>query len=49
MDGALDLEYFATALLAPLDADPFYYRHRVQKLPAERISGGIRELVPRAG
>jgi AcrR family transcriptional regulator len=49
VDGALDLEYLATALLAPLDVDLFYYQHRVKELPAERISDGIRELVPRAG
>ena len=48
VDGGLDLEYLATALLAPLDVDLFYYQHRVQGLPAERISGGVRALVPRA-
>jgi AcrR family transcriptional regulator len=48
VDGGLDLEYLATALLAPLDVDLFYYQHRVQGLPAERISGGVRDLVPRA-
>ena len=44
-----DLEYLATALLAPLDVDLFYYQHRVQGLPTWRISGGVRALVPRAG
>src|SRR5918998_4756367 len=48
VDGGLDLEYLATALLAPLDVDLFYYQHRVQGLSAERISGGLRALVPRA-
>jgi AcrR family transcriptional regulator len=48
VDGGLDLEYLATALLAPLDVDLFYYQHRVQGLSAERISGGVRDLVPRA-
>src|SRR5215218_7360701 len=48
VDGGLDLEYLATALLAPLDVDLFYYQYRVQGLPAERISGGVCELVPRA-
>jgi AcrR family transcriptional regulator len=47
VDGGLDLEYLATALLAPLDVDLFYYQNRVQGLPAERISGGVRDLVPR--
>jgi hypothetical protein len=49
VDDGLDLEYLATALLAPLDVDLFYYQHRVQWLPAERIGGGLRELVPLAG
>ena len=48
VDGGLDIEYLATALLAPLDVDLFYYQHRVQGLSAERISGGVRDLVPRA-
>ena len=48
VDGGLDLEYLATALLAPLEVDLFYYQHRVQGLSAERISGGVRDLVPRA-
>ena len=46
--GGLDLEYLATALLAPLDVDLFYYQHRVLGLAAERIGGGVRDLVPRA-
>jgi AcrR family transcriptional regulator len=48
VDGGLDLEYLATALLAPLDVDLFYYHHRVLGFPTERISGGVRDLVPRA-
>ena len=49
VDAGLDLEYLATALLAPLDVDLFYYQHRVQGLSAERISDGVRALVPRSG
>jgi hypothetical protein len=49
VDAGLDLEYLATALLAPLDVDLFYYQYRVQGLPAWRISGGVRALVPCAG
>lgn len=45
----LDLEYLASALLAPLDVDFYYYQHRVQGLSVERISRGVRALVPRAG
>ncbi len=49
VDDGLDLEYLASALLAPLDVDLYYYQHRVQGLSAERISRGVRALVPRAG
>ena len=49
VDAGLDLEYLATALLAPLHVDLFYYQYRVQGLSAERISDGVRALVPRAG
>ncbi len=48
VDAGLDLEYLAQALLAPLEVDLFYYQHRVQGLPAWRISDGVRSLVPRA-
>jgi hypothetical protein len=48
VDASLDIEYLATALLAPLEVDLFYYQHRVQGLSAERISGGVCDLVPRA-
>jgi AcrR family transcriptional regulator len=46
VDAGLDLEYLATALLAPLDVDLFYYQHRVQGIPARRISDGVRALIP---
>jgi len=49
VDEGLDLEYLATALLAPLDVDLYYYQHRVQGLSVGRISMGVRALVPRAG
>ena len=48
VDAGLDLEFLATALLAPLDVDLIYYQHEVQGLSAERISRGVRALVPRA-
>jgi AcrR family transcriptional regulator len=47
-DGELDLEYLASALLAPLDVDFYHYQHRVQGLSVERISRGVRALVPRS-
>ena len=46
LDVDLDLEYLATALLASLDLDLFYYQRRVQGIPQERISAGLRSLVP---
>ena len=42
----LDLEYLAVALLAPVDVDLFYYQRREQGIPVERISAGLRSLVP---
>jgi AcrR family transcriptional regulator len=48
VDGELDLEYLASALLSPLDADFYYHQHRVRELSVERISRGVRALVPRA-
>ena len=47
VDGGLDVEYLAAALLAPLDVDFYYFLHRIQALPVERISSGLRALVPR--
>jgi AcrR family transcriptional regulator len=49
VEDGLDLEYLASALLAPLDVDFYYYQHRVQGLSVERISRGVRALVPLAG
>jgi AcrR family transcriptional regulator len=49
VDDGLDLEYLAAALLAPLDVDFYYYQHRVRGLSVQRISRGVRALVPRAG
>lgn len=47
VDEALDIEYVAQALLAPLDVDFYYFQYRVQGLSVERISSGLRALVPR--
>jgi AcrR family transcriptional regulator len=47
VDGGLDVEYLSQALLAPLDVDFYYFQHRVQGLSVERISSGLRALVPR--
>jgi hypothetical protein len=48
VDDGLDLEYLASALLAPLDVDFYYYQHRVLGLSVQRISCGVRAFVPRA-
>lgn len=47
LEEGLDLEYLATAILAPLDVDLFYYQRRVQGVPEDRISAGLRSLVPK--
>jgi AcrR family transcriptional regulator len=49
VDPGLDLEYLATALLAPLDLDLYYYQRRVQELPAERLETGLRSLAAALG
>lgn len=46
LDETLDLEYLAAALLAPLDVDFYYYQRRIQGILQERISAGLRSLVP---
>ncbi|CAN5272735.1 TetR/AcrR family transcriptional regulator [soil metagenome] len=46
--GHLDLEYIAAAILTPLDLDFFYYQRRVQEIPVQRISAGLRSLAPGA-
>jgi AcrR family transcriptional regulator len=42
----LDVEYAAVALLAPLDVDLYYHQRRVRGISPERISAGLRALVP---
>lgn len=47
LEDGLDLEYLAAALLAPLEVDLYYHQRRVAGLPPERISAGLRSLVPK--
>ena len=49
LGSGLDLEYVATALLAPLEVDLYYHQRRISGWSPERISSGIRSLVPRNG
>lgn len=46
IEETLDLEYLASALLAPLDIDLFYHQRRVLNLSPRRIVQGIQSLVP---
>lgn len=49
ISAGLDLEYLATALLAPLEVELYYHQRRVAGLSRDRISAGLRSLVPRNG
>lgn len=44
----LDLEYLASALLAPLEVDLYYHQRRIEGLSPARISAGLRSLIPKS-
>ena len=46
LDAELDAEYLSDALLAPLGVDLFYHQRRVLGFPVERMSAGLRSLLP---
>jgi AcrR family transcriptional regulator len=47
VDPALDEDYFAEALLAPLGADIFLYMRRAREMPVARVAEGYEQLVRR--
>lgn len=47
LDPALDVEYLATALLAPLDVELYHHQRRALDFSPERIGSGLASLVPR--
>jgi AcrR family transcriptional regulator len=47
IDPALDVDYMAEALLAPLGADIFLYMRRVREMPPARIAEGYDQLLRR--
>lgn len=48
LDPGLDVEYLATALLAPLDVELYHHQRRTLDLPPERVSAGLASLIPRS-
>lgn len=42
----LDVEYLATALLAPLDVELYHHQRHILDLPPARISAGLASLIP---
>jgi|tagenome__1003787_1003787.scaffolds.fasta_scaffold20033336_1 AcrR family transcriptional regulator len=47
IDPALDDDYLADALLAPLGADIFLYMRRAREMPLDRIAAGYQQLLRR--
>lgn len=44
-----DVEFLASALLAPLLPDVWLHARRVQGMSVERLKAGVRQLIPRSG
>jgi AcrR family transcriptional regulator len=44
-----DVEYLASALLAPLLPNVWLYARRAEGMSVERLRAGVRQLIPRAG
>lgn len=47
LDTELDVEYLATALLAPLGVELYHHQRRILGFHPERISAGLASLIPR--
>lgn len=47
LEPELDVEYLATALLAPLDVELYHHQRRTLDLPPARVSAGLASLIPR--
>lgn len=47
LDPELDVEYLATALLAPLDVELYHHQRRALEITPERIGSGLASLIPR--
>lgn len=45
---SLDVEYLATALLAPLDVELYHHQRHTLGISASRIEAGLASLIPRA-
>lgn len=43
----LDVDYLATALLAPLDVELYHHQRRTLRLSPDRVSSGLVSLIPR--
>lgn len=48
LEGSLDLEYLATALLAPLDVELYHHQRHTLGISEARVISGLSSLVPRA-
>ena len=44
----LDLDYLATALLAPLDVELYHHQRRTLQISEERVISGLASLIPRS-
>lgn len=48
VSGELDLDYLATALLAPLDVELYHHQRRTLGISSSRVISGLVSLIPRS-